>query len=73
MPTDRLLIETDAPDMQLPSELNEHPLGDKEGKPVNHPANIRVVYRELAKFLKEPEEQLAKRVEKNFLCYFEGF
>ena len=69
----RLLIETDAPDMQLPSELNEHPLVDKEGKDVNHPANIRVVYRELAKFLEEPEGQLAKRVEENFLGYFEGF
>ena len=73
VPADRLLIETDAPDMQLPSELNEHPLADKEGKDVNHPANIRVVYHELAKFLEEPEEQLAKRVEENFLRYFEGF
>ena len=73
VPPDRLLIETDAPDMQLPSELNEHPLTDKEGKDVNHPANIRVVYRELAKFLEEPEEQLAKRVEENFLRLFEGF
>ena len=72
VPTDRLLIETDAPDMQLPDELNKHPLADKEGKPMNHPANIGVVYRELAKFLGEPEEQLAKGVEENFQRYFEG-
>tara|TARA_B100000959_G_scaffold270533_1_gene317567 strand:+ start:31 stop:819 length:789 start_codon:yes stop_codon:yes gene_type:complete len=71
VPIDRLLIETDAPDMQPPDELNEHPLEDKEGKSVNHPANIGVVYRKLAKFLKEPEDQLAKRVEENFLRYFE--
>ena len=69
----RLLIETDAPDMQLPSQLNEHPLEDGEGKTVNHPANIRVVYRELAKFMEEPEEQLVKRVEENFLRLFGSF
>ena len=73
VPTDRLLIETDAPDMQLPSQLNEYPLEDGEGKAVNHPANIRVVYRELAKFLEEPEEQLTKRVEENFLRLFGSF
>ena len=73
VPADRLLIETDAPDMQLPSQLNEYPLEDGEGKAVNHPANIRVVYRELAKFLKEPEEQLTKRVGENFLRLFDGF
>ena len=73
VPTDRLLIETDAPDMQLPSQLNEHPLEDGEGKAVNHPANIRVVYRELAKFLEAPEEQLTKRVEGNFLRLFGSF
>ena len=73
VPPDRLLIETDAPDMQLPSELNEHPLVNKEGKDVNHPANIRVVYRQLARFLEEPEGQLANRVEENFLRLFDGF
>ena len=73
VPPDRLLIETDAPDMQLPSELNEHPLVDKEGKDVNHPANIRAVYRQLARFLEEPEGQLANRVEENFLRLFDGF
>ena len=72
VPTDRLLIETDAPDMQLPSQLTEYLLKDGEGKAVNHPANIRIIYRELAKFLEEPEEQLVKRVEANFLRYFEG-
>ena len=72
VPANRLLIETDAPDMQLPSQLNEYPLEDGEGKAVNHPANIRVIYRELAKFLEEPEGQLVKRVEENFLRLFEG-
>ena len=72
VPTDRLLVETDAPDMQLPSQFNEYLLEDPEGKAVNHPANIRVVYRKLAKFLEESEDRLTKRVEKNFLSLFHG-
>ena len=67
VPADRLLIETDAPDQPLPNSLNANQLNDPNGEPLNHPANIRVVYSELAKFLGEPEEQLEKRVEKNFL------
>jgi Tat protein secretion system quality control protein TatD with DNase activity len=59
--------------MQLPSQFNEYFLEDPEGKAVNHPANIRVVYRELAKFLEESEDRLTKRVEKNFLRLFGGF
>ena len=72
VPTDRLLIETDAPDMQLPSHFNEHLLEGPRGRAVNHPANIRVVYRELAKFLEEPDDRLIKRVEKNFRSLFDG-
>jgi len=70
VPSDRLLIETDAPDQRLPDPLNANQLTDPNGEPLNHPANIRVVYSELAKFLKEPEEQLEKRVEENFLRLF---
>ena len=72
VPTDRLLIETDAPDMQLPSHIKAHLLEDSKGRAVNHPANIRVGYRELAKFLEEPEDRLIKRVEKNFRNLFDG-
>lgn len=73
VPADRLLIETDAPDQLLPDSCNANQLNDPNGEPLNHPANIRVVYSELAKFLGEPEEQLEKRVEKNFLRLFNEF
>lgn len=48
VPLERLLVETDAPDMWPPDELNPNPR-QVEGRPVNHPANLRVSYELLAK------------------------
>jgi TatD DNase family protein len=72
VPQDRLLIETDAPDQHLPPELNRFPLADANGKPLNHPANLSVVYEGLAGFLGEPLDSLAARVEENFQRVFGG-
>lgn len=44
VPLDRLLAETDAPDMWPPDELNRHPLKSTSGDELNHPANLRVSY-----------------------------
>lgn len=44
VPTDRLLIETDAPDMLPPEYLITYPL---EGK-LNHPANLPALYKEIS-------------------------
>lgn len=71
VPPDRLLIETDAPNQSLPVELNRHPMSDPAtGNPVNHPANLAVVYEFTAGLLGEPMEQLALRVEENFARLF---
>jgi TatD DNase family protein len=70
VPADRLLVETDAPDQHLPPEKNLHPLADPAGQPLNHPANLVVVYAGLAEFLGEKIESLAARVEENFLRVF---
>ena len=48
IPINRLLIETDAPDMLPPENRNRHPLSDDGGAPVNHPANIDLAYDALA-------------------------
>ncbi len=73
VPADRLLIETDAPDQSLPEGRVEYPLPkDSSGKPVNHPANLASVYRFAAELFNEPLENLAARVEKNFLKLFGG-
>jgi TatD DNase family protein len=40
IPRERLLVETDAPDMAPPLEANPRPLHDRTEKLLNHPANI---------------------------------
>ena len=73
VPLDRVLLETDAPDQPLPDELNAYPLTDPAtGKPINHPANLRAVYRFASRMLGEPEEKLMARMEENFLRLFDG-
>lgn len=51
IPLDRLLTETDAPDMWPPDEMNPHPLQTADGRPINHPANLSVSYGLLAQAL----------------------
>ena len=72
VPPDRLLIETDAPDQHLPSEMILHPLAGADGQPLNHPANLPAVYAGLAEFLGAPVELLAARVAENFQRLFGG-
>ena len=71
VPPDRLLIETDAPDQSLPADLAKYSLpGGADGKPLNHPANLSVVYHFAADLLGQLVEHLAQRVEQNFLAVF---
>ena len=72
VPSDRLLLETDAPDQRLPPDREQFPLADAVGKSLNHPANLSAVYAGLAEFLGEQVEALATRVEENFLRIFGG-
>ena len=66
VPADRLLIETDAPDQRLPDALNAYPLTDSAGEPMNHPANLPVVYQGVAKILETPLVAFTEQVEDNF-------
>jgi TatD DNase family protein len=73
VPPDRLLIETDAPDMSPPESRGGHPLIDPAtARPLNHPANLRAVYEFAAELFERPVEQLAEQVGKNFRRLF-GF
>ncbi len=69
VPLDRLLAETDAPDMWPPDDLNLEPL-NCDGKPVNHPANLRVSYELLARARGMAGEELAGHIELNFRRLF---
>jgi TatD DNase family protein len=70
VPLDRLLAESDAPDMWPPDELNAHLLRDSEGKPLNHPCNLQLSYRKLAEIRGMPIEELAQQIEQNFVRLF---
>jgi TatD DNase family protein len=64
IPLDRLLLETDAPDMLPPPELQVIP-GE-----VNDPRNIERIYEYAARLWNIPLPQLAARLEANFNALF---
>jgi TatD DNase family protein len=70
VPVDRLLIETDAPDMWPPEQVNPRPLLDIDGNAINHPANIEFLYAGVAKLRGMSLEELALQVEINFTRLF---
>ena len=70
LPADRLLVETDAPDLRPPAEANPHPLEDEAGQPINHPANITVAYAELSRLRNWSEERLQAVIAANFQRLF---
>jgi TatD DNase family protein len=73
VPLERLLIETDAPDQSLPVERVRYPLNETAtGKPLNHPANLKAVYRFGCELLNQSMETLARQVEENFKRLFGG-
>lgn len=61
LPKDRILLETDAPDMLPPEHAVTHPLSGG----INHPANLVAVGRELARHLELSADELADLTMKN--------
>ena len=72
IPDDRILVETDAPDLRPPDERNAHPLFDASGAPLNHPANIATAYDGLADIRGITVDALAESVAANFARLFGG-
>jgi TatD DNase family protein len=71
IPSDRLLIETDAPDQPLPEARIRYRLLDPDtGQSINHPGNLGAVYQFLAEWLNQSPEALAAQVEENFVRLF---
>lgn len=66
LPLDRILIETDAPDMPLPTNLNTHPLPEN----INHPANLRSIYQTLADLKSITLPDLIQKISRNIDRFF---
>jgi TatD DNase family protein len=62
IPPDRLLLETDAPDMPPPPAHCMRELQDARGRRVNEPANLRPILQGVAALLAVSEETLAQQV-----------
>lgn len=70
VPTDRLLVETDAPDMLPPEDHLHHPLQGTDGTPLNHPANLPSIITGLAEVLDQPVHNLTGHLNANFERFF---
>lgn len=70
IPHDRLLAETDAPDMWPPDDDNLHLLTAKDGCRLNHPVNLRVSYRLLSELLKIETSALETLIADNHRTLF---
>ncbi len=68
IPLERLLVETDAPDMAGPESCREREL-DGDGR-LNHPLNIAAVYRFAAAMRGMKEEAFAERMGENWRRLF---
>ena len=71
VPSERLLLETDAPDQKLPEHLDDYNLiSSVDGTRINHPATILRVYEGVAALRGITLEQLVECVERNFCALF---
>lgn len=68
IPLDRLLVETDAPDMRGPETRIRYRF--KVDERLNHPANIESVYAFVAKLFDMPLVELVQQVEANYKRFF---
>lgn len=66
LPADRILLETDAPDMSPPAGFQA---GERSGD-INHPADLPLIGRGLARILGLSPEELARQCRENFEACF---
>jgi TatD DNase family protein len=69
IPLDRILVETDAPDMTPPACFLDFPMGEGPDA-LNDPANIAAIYRFGAGLFERSPEEFAQAIEQNFLRLF---
>lgn len=70
IPINRILIESDAPNLLPPKELITHPLNSHQNTPINHPANLIAISTQIATQLNLSTQELNKQITKNFSRFF---
>ena len=71
VPLDRLLVETDAPAMPLPTAWRTHKLPPAaDGAPLNHPGNLEAAYTALASLRGLTLAELTGHISANFIRLF---
>jgi TatD DNase family protein len=70
IPADRLLVETDAPDMIPPADFRPAQQGEAEVE-FNHPGNLPAAYAFLAKLREVTPDELAEQVKQNYRELFQ--
>ncbi|MCE5199624.1 MAG: TatD family hydrolase [Armatimonadota bacterium] len=70
VPPDRLLIESDAPNMLPPERFRTHKVTTPDGKDLNHPANLPLVVAGIADLLGESRHALIERTWRNARVFF---
>lgn len=68
VPEDRILLETDAPDMLPPPERIRFPMRSDEGE-ANHPGNLVEVYEAFAEWSGESPLVVEERIRENFASW----
>jgi TatD DNase family protein len=72
VPLDRLLVESDAPDLLPPEPFRPHAFLDGQGKLRNHPANLPTFFRAMAELRGEEPVALSRIVWDNSLRFLRG-
>ena len=70
VPLDRLLIETDAPDMLGPDALVAEPLYDADSKKINSPLNLPLIYEYAAEMRGMELSSFSRTIGRNFEEFF---
>lgn len=70
VPIDRLLLETDAPNMLPPERFRSVSVLSSEGKELNHPANLPTIMNGIADFLGLPPDELQEILWQNAGRFF---